>query len=116
MAYAAHVDAGERYDEVPYPSRSFARSHPESLGSIATLFGLTPADVGTARVLELGCASGGNLMAMAQSRPQGRFVGVDASGDQVAHGRAQLEDLGWSHVELVQADLAAWSVAPINSR
>ena len=42
------------YDEVPYPSGAFEQTHPDRLATMATLFGMTPAQVDRCRVLELG--------------------------------------------------------------
>jgi hypothetical protein len=53
------------YDLVPYVSYSFPQSHPDRLATIATLFGLKPPAIKTSRVLELGCASGMNLIPVA---------------------------------------------------
>ena len=39
-----------------------------------TLHGLKPPDVAGARVLEIGCAAGGNLIPMALAWPKARFV------------------------------------------
>jgi hypothetical protein len=50
------------YDEVPYESYPFAQTHPDRLATVATLLGMQPAPVEQCRVLELGCASGGNLL------------------------------------------------------
>ena len=75
------------YDELPYESRPFPQSHPDRLGTLGKLFGMSPAPVTRCRVLELGCASGGNLIPMAFHLPQSEFLGVDLSGRQVAMGR-----------------------------
>jgi hypothetical protein len=72
------------YDEVPYPSLSYVHTYPDRLATLATLLGLTPAPVERCRVLEIGCASGGNLIPMAYGLPHSRFVGID-----VAHGKFQ---------------------------
>ncbi|MCD4811464.1 hypothetical protein K8R14_02560, partial [bacterium] len=63
------------YDEVPYESQSFPQSHPDRLAMLARLFGLSPAPVTQCRVLELGCAGGGNLIPMAFHLPDSEFVG-----------------------------------------
>ena len=62
MAMSDHTaDAIARaYDVVPYDSRAFPQCHPARSAALAKLFGLNPPGVSTARVLELGCASGGN--------------------------------------------------------
>ena len=53
------------YDEVPYTSHPYHQSHPNRLATIGTLLGMNPVPVEDARVLELGCASGGNVIPMA---------------------------------------------------
>src|SRR5207249_4032580 len=65
------------YDELPCPRLPFAETHPDNLATVATLFGLRPAPVDRCRVLELGCAGGGNLLPMAEALPDSRFVGLD---------------------------------------
>jgi methyltransferase-like protein/cyclopropane fatty-acyl-phospholipid synthase-like methyltransferase len=85
---------------VPYESHPFPQSHPSRLFTVATLFGLAPAPVETARVLELGCASGGNLIPMAETLPDARFLGIDHSGRQIADGQQVLQGLGLSNLEL----------------
>jgi methyltransferase-like protein/predicted O-methyltransferase YrrM len=103
---AEDQDHASSYDEVPYESHAYAEAHPDRMAVVATLFGMTPPPVATARVLELGCASGGNLIPMALALPEARFVGVDRSGRQVADGRATIAALGLSNVELRAMSLA----------
>lgn len=98
--------SGTSYDELPYRSRFTAMSHPDRLATMAVLHGLTPPPVARCRVLEIGCADGGNLMTMAQSLPGASFVGIDLSARQVAEGRATAETLGFDNVELKALNLA----------
>ena len=58
-------------------------AHPDLLGTIATLLGLKPASAAQCRVLEIGCATGGNLVPMALTLPESNFVGIDASAVQI---------------------------------
>ncbi|MFV8755582.1 methyltransferase regulatory domain-containing protein [Nannocystaceae bacterium ST9] len=82
------------YDEVPYPSYAYPQTHPDRLHVIGRLFGLDPAPITRCRVLELGCAGGGNLMPMAELLPDSEFVGIDRSSVQIGEGRALAERLG----------------------
>jgi methyltransferase-like protein/SAM-dependent methyltransferase len=93
------------YDDLPYPSYAFAQTHPDHLAALATLFGLKPTPPARARVLELGAASGGNLIPLAVSYPQASFLGVDLSRRQVEEGAAVITDLGLKNVELRQASI-----------
>jgi len=93
------------YDELPYESQIVAPSHPDRLAVMARLFGLNPPPVEHCRLLELGCAMGANLIAMAQSVPGGTFVGVDLSARQVAQGQAVAAELRFDNVKLLAMNL-----------
>lgn len=93
------------YDEVPYESHAFAQSHPDRLATIGQLFGMSPAPVNRCRVLELGAASGGNLIPMAFYLPESEFVGIDQSGYQAQAGQKIIRDLGLKNIRLEHADI-----------
>ena len=95
----------DHYEAVPYQSIPFPDSHPGHLAAVGRLFGLTPADPARARVLELACASGGNLIPLAWYHPQGRFVGIDLAPNQVADGQALIQRLGLTNCELRAGDI-----------
>lgn len=88
------------YDDIPYPYLSHLQTHPDRLATLATLLGMTPAPVTRCRVLELGCAGGGNLIPMAYGLPESQFVGIDLSARQVAEGQAAVAALGLSNISL----------------
>ena len=88
------------YDLMPYASNPFPQTHPGRLAAIARMFGLETTPLSTARVLELGCASGGNLIPLASLNPAGRFVGVDLSRTQVAAGRSRIAQAGLTNIEI----------------
>ena len=93
------------YDDVPYDSYPYQQSHPTRLATMATLFGLTPPDVSKCRVLELGCASGGNLIPVAETFPDSWFVGVDLSARQIAEGEVLIRKTGLANVSLRHASI-----------
>jgi cyclopropane fatty-acyl-phospholipid synthase-like methyltransferase len=93
------------YDKVPYDSFPYPQSHPDRLATVAALFGLRPAHVDTCRVLELGCAAGGNLIPMALTLPGSRSLGVDFSAVEVNEGKQTIKDLGLENIELRQASI-----------
>lgn len=95
----------DAYDEVPYPSYTYPKTHPDHLHVVGRLLGLDPAPLDTARVLELGSAGGGNLMAMAEQWPGAEFVGLDRSSVQIAEGRALAERVGLANLRLEVRDL-----------
>jgi SAM-dependent methyltransferase len=94
------------YDETPWSGDPCASSHPDKVGAIARLFGLAPAAATRCRVLELGCASGANLIPMAAALPGSQFVGVDLSPVQISKGRREVEALGLANLTLQTGDIA----------
>ena len=82
-ASAAHSTS---YDRVLYKGHPFRQSHPDRLAVIATLHCISPVPIERARVLELGCASGGNLAPMADQFPEATFLGLDMSIRQIQDG------------------------------
>jgi methyltransferase-like protein/SAM-dependent methyltransferase len=88
------------YDAVPYSVCAFPQTRPDRLAAIATLFGMDPAPPDRCRVLELGCASGGNLIPMGLSWPGSRFVGIDLSERQIRDGQRIAGELDLSNVDL----------------
>jgi methyltransferase-like protein/2-polyprenyl-3-methyl-5-hydroxy-6-metoxy-1,4-benzoquinol methylase len=101
------------YDAVPYESHAFPQTAPGRLAAVAHLFGLTTPDVPTARVLEIGCSAGGNLIPFAAWHPEATVVGVDLSQVQIDQGRRRVQELGLSNLELRQGDIATMDLAEL---
>jgi SAM-dependent methyltransferase len=99
------MDVPTPYDTMPYPTGSYAQTHPDRLATVATLFGMSPAGPGRCRVLELGCGDGGNLLPMAFAMPESRFLGVDLSSTAIASGRDLLAQARMTNVRLEVGDL-----------
>jgi methyltransferase-like protein/trans-aconitate methyltransferase len=93
------------YDAVPYSSYPYAHSHPRNLAALGVLFGMSPPDVARCRVLEIGCAAGGNLLPMAVDFPDAQFIGIDASQRQVANGQRVIDDLSLPNITLHAQDV-----------
>lgn len=102
---AAPAVAPYSYDELPYQSLPYSQTHPSRLATVATLFGLSPPPLDRCRVLELGCASGGNLLPVAEVFPDSSFLGIDLSGRQIADGQAIARAAGLTNVELRHASI-----------
>jgi len=94
------------YDLLPYPPYTFPATHIGKLGAIGRVFGLEAADPAGARVLELGCGTGVNLLAMAQIFPGAEFVGIDASKRQIEGGHEVLAATGVSNLRLITTDIS----------
>jgi methyltransferase-like protein/predicted O-methyltransferase YrrM len=93
------------YDAIPYTKHIYQQTQPNHLATLATLFGMQPPPVANCRVLELGCASGINTMAMAQAIPKGEFVGIDFSEQQINEGQHNLYRLAFPNVTLKHKDI-----------
>jgi len=89
------------YDDVPYPSHPFEATHPDHIYSLAKLFKFPATMPENARILELGCASGGNLIPIAVQMPTAKFVGFDLSSKQIDEGKETVAKLGLTNIELV---------------
>lgn len=100
------ADITNAYDTLPYPSYSFPATHVARLGGIARLFSLAAAAPAKAKVLELGCASGLNLIAMAQVYPDAEFVGVDYSARQIDEANETMNSSGLKNVKFLCKDIA----------
>lgn len=94
------TESRSSYDEVPYSESCFHVSHPDHLAALAVLHGVPAPPVERCRVLELGCARGGNLLPMALELPDSTFLGVDLSERQICEARETAERLGLSNVDL----------------
>ena len=101
----ADLPPDNSYDDVPYESHPFAQSHPSRLFSIGTLFGMRPTPVQKCRVLELGCAAGGNLIPMADYLPESQFVGIDNAALQIRDGLDTIRQLGLENITLKHASI-----------
>jgi methyltransferase-like protein/2-polyprenyl-3-methyl-5-hydroxy-6-metoxy-1,4-benzoquinol methylase len=93
------------YDDLPYASHPFPQTQPARLAALAHLFSLAPPPTRTARVLEVGCASGGNLIPLAARSPEGAFLGIDLSQRQIDEGKARIARLGLRNIRLRQLSL-----------
>ena len=94
------------YDSVPYPGHVHTHTHPNRIAAIARLFGIDAPPVSTARVLEIGCGDGGNLISIAYTLPRSQCVGVDLAATAIERGRQHVKALALTNCDLVVADLA----------
>lgn len=107
----SQAEAGGDYNQLPYPSMPFTDTQPAHLAALATLFGIVAPDIGCARVLELGCAAGGNIIPLAARFPQASFTGIDLSRRHIDDGGKRIAALALTNVKLQQADLTTLDLA-----
>ena len=93
------------YDELTYKSAAFAQSSPYKLEACATLLGINPPPCKNAKVLEIGCSFGGNLIPFAVNNENARVVGIDLSGEQIRRGKEIVKEIGLSNLELIHGDI-----------
>lgn len=89
------------YDDLPYDSVPITDTHPDGLRAIARLFGVNTKPAGQCRVLELGCAGGGNLIPLAFYLPHSECVGIDLARHHVDAANALIAELGLGNVQVL---------------
>ena len=100
------AEARTIYDEVPYNTLARTPSHVDRIAVLGRLFGLDSAHPNAARVLELGCGNGSNLIPMALSLPGSEFVGIDLAATAVERGNDLAARAGITNVRLEAGDIA----------
>jgi SAM-dependent methyltransferase len=102
------------YDLLPYTEHAYAESRPDNLRVQARLAGFhgTALPTHDARVLELGCGRGGNLLPLACAWPDASFVGVDRSSSQIRDASRIADAAALRNVSFVTADFTEASLPP----
>lgn len=95
----------DSYDSFLYVSKPFSSTNINNLQAKAKLYGLNPAPLKGARILELGASCGGNLIPQALYYPEATFTGIDLSGVQVQHGNEIIKSIGLTNVTLLEKDI-----------
>jgi len=93
------------YQARPYPPMSHPVTHPALIAAAATLAGLHPVAADHARVLEIGCASGHNLLPLAQAYPEAQFTGIDFSEPAIQLAREAAAAAMLDNITFIAADL-----------
>ncbi|NWG87484.1 MAG: methyltransferase regulatory domain-containing protein [Hydrogenophilaceae bacterium] len=89
------------YDDLPYDSVPITDTHPDGLRAIARLFGVAAPPANACRVLELGCAGGGNLIPMAFYLPGSEFVGIDLARHHINEADALIGELNLKNIRVL---------------
>lgn len=96
----------------PYDDRPIPQTHVGTLERVSRAWGLSPADHETASVLEVGCANGVNLTAMAARLPGATFLGVDIDPAVVASARSRAAEADLANVRFEVGDVQTFDVQP----
>ena len=90
-----------------YISKPSYDKHPDRMCLIARLFGVHATLLNDgARVLEIGCGTGSDLIPVALGSPQCEFVGVDSSEEMINSANATVTHLGLTNVRFIRQDIA----------
>ncbi len=100
----------ESYDETPYISQPIQDSHPAHLQAVCQLVGLKTPDYRKAKVLEIGCSLGGNIIPMAMYNPNMNIIGIDISSVQINEGNKVIESVGLTNIKLIEQDISTYDV------
>lgn len=99
------TEATFSYDRLAYSNTLFTQTFPDSFATIARLNGLRSPDVETARVLELGCGKGLNLISQAYSLPNAEFIGIDLAPKHIDYANRGVKELGLKNIEFRRIDV-----------
>ncbi len=100
------------YSQRRYPALSHPETHPGVIAAAARCGGVTaPALPESCKLLEVGCASGHNLLPLAARFPESTFVGIDFSDTAIRRARGHAEALGLDNITFEHADLHEWRPA-----
>lgn len=95
----------ELYENHAYPAMSHPLSDPAVSAVAAAMSGLQVPHPAAARVLEIGCCSGFNLIPLALRWPNSEFVGIDLAGPSIVAARELAAAAGVSNIEFHAVDL-----------
>jgi len=93
------------YQAQAYPPMSHPSADPALSAVAASLGGLKPPHPATARILEIGCSSGHNLIPLALRWPQSDCTGIDFVENPILEARQRAEAAGAENVIFEVADL-----------
>lgn len=93
------------YDEVPYESYPYPQTNPAHLYAIGKYFGMNPPKVENANILELGCASGENIIPISIRYPHSKCTGIDLSKNQIKMAKKQTKAMGLKNMQFINASI-----------
>ena len=101
----------ELYQRLVYPPMSHPLSDPAVSAVAARLGGLEVPHPRRARILEIGCCSGHNLIPLAQRWPESRFTGIDLAERAIHEARERAAAAGIGNVDFHAVDLREFEPA-----
>ena len=95
----------DSYDDLPYESLPLPDMHPDYLRAIARLYSVDAAPASACRVLELGCAGGGNLCPFAWHFPRSQCTGVELALGHVQEANGFIAELGLGNARILHRSI-----------
>lgn len=80
------------------------QSSPGHIRAVGHLYGVQTVPVERARLLEVGCEAGGNLLPFVLAYPDAQAVGVDLSSELIACGQTVVQELNIGNLKLLTID------------
>ena len=115
---AARADASSvwRGDSLPSFDRPHAHGDPARLAAVARRCGLEATAPDDARVLEIGCADGGDVIPLAAQHPRAIFLGLESSAALARRGNERIARLGLLNIRILRGEIAAfdWQSRPFD--
>ncbi|MEY3895718.1 MAG: hypothetical protein RLZZ214_1238 [Verrucomicrobiota bacterium] len=102
----------ELYEKQVYPPMSHPLSDPAVTAVASRMAGLDVPHPRRARILEIGCCSGHNLIPLAQRWPESRFTGIDLAARSIDEARDRAARTGLGNVDFHAVDLREY--APVD--
>jgi SAM-dependent methyltransferase len=94
-----------------YGQRESIRLHDQA-GALSELLHSDTSYPAGSVILEVGCGTGAQTIALAQNSPGARIVSIDVSSDSLAQAEARIAAGGVTNVEFIEADIFALPFAP----
>ena len=87
------------YEIVRFFSLPSPEKHPSRIGAIAKIMGLEAKPIEEARVLEIACGAGDNILPIATVYPKAKFVGIDSAEKLIKEAGSAAKSLNLDNVD-----------------
>jgi 2-polyprenyl-3-methyl-5-hydroxy-6-metoxy-1,4-benzoquinol methylase/methyltransferase-like protein len=95
----------QSYGQLNYLSFTYKQTHPNYLAALGHWHGLKPTNPFRCRILEIGCAGGGNLLPYAESHLDCQCVGIDLTKEHIDRAQEIAKRTGLYNVKFHHASI-----------
>lgn len=95
----------ERYNKKPYLSKVFSFTQHYRQRAIMEFLGLETPNIHDARILEIGCSYGGNIINTAVFYPNCEIIGLDIAEEHIVKGNELIKKIGLNNIKLYAMDI-----------